>query len=234
MAIVTEKQHGEQLLKVANDYKAKGFEVIFQPQTEDLPDFMKNYRPDLLARRGEESVIVEVKSRSSLDSATAQYLSSLSREIKKHPGWTFQLVMINPEKIDNNSEAVYSWKLAEIEKKFANARQLIQYPEAAILYLWSLIEALLRLLAEKEEVSIREVNPSYLIKKLTVEGVIDRNEYQMLTNAFSLRNALAHGFTPLNLPSNSVEEFIKLTEQLLLYFQDRRSSADESGSNPNA
>lgn len=52
----------EELLKIAEQYRNQGYEVVFQPSPEDLPDFLKNFRPDLLARRENEAVIVEVKS----------------------------------------------------------------------------------------------------------------------------------------------------------------------------
>lgn len=51
---------------VAEDYRRRGYDVVEEPSLESLPDFLAGYQPDLIARRGKETVVVEVKSRKSL------------------------------------------------------------------------------------------------------------------------------------------------------------------------
>ena len=51
---------------IAEEYRSKGYEVIEQPSPEQLPAFLAGYHPDVLVQRGDEAIIVEVKSRSSL------------------------------------------------------------------------------------------------------------------------------------------------------------------------
>ncbi|MEG4076122.1 hypothetical protein QUA30_24270 [Microcoleus sp. Pol14C2] len=54
------------------------------------------------------------------------------------------------------------------------------------------------------------------MKQLTVEGgVISKSEYQLLMNALSLRNAIAHGFKTTQLTQNYVCELIEVTEKIL-------------------
>jgi hypothetical protein len=50
----------------------------------------------MIALRGDEAVVVEVKSRSSLGS---EYLSSLVKTIEQHQGWRLDLVLDNSEDI---------------------------------------------------------------------------------------------------------------------------------------
>ncbi len=96
------------------------------------------------------------------------------------------------------------------------ASQLLrQHPESAILYSWSLVEATLRLVAEKEGLSLRRFDPLYLVKQLAIEGVISQSEYQRLMDSLSLRNAVAHGFRTTPITQDSVDKLIKMTEQLL-------------------
>ena len=104
----------------------------------------------------------------------------------------------------------------EIESQLQVARQLItQHPESAILYSWSLVEATLRLIAQKEELTLQRFDPLYLVKQLAIEGVISKSEYQLLMNSLLLRNSIAHGFKTTQITQNSVYELIELTEQLL-------------------
>lgn len=206
----------ERLLKLAEEYREKGYEVFFHPNPEDLPDFLNHYRPDMIVRRGEENVVIEVKSRSSLNSSSNQYLGNLAQAVEKHPGWRFELVMTNPEDIMYSLKAEGSLQEHEIESQLQVARQLTtQHPESAILYSWSLAEATLRLITEKEELSLERFDPLYLVKQLATEGVISKSEYQLLMNALLLRNAIAHGFKTTQITQNYVSELIELTEQLL-------------------
>jgi hypothetical protein len=47
---------------IAEGYRNRGYEVSEGPSPAQLPDFLSGYRPDLLVRRGDEAIIVELKS----------------------------------------------------------------------------------------------------------------------------------------------------------------------------
>ena len=66
MSTLTVNIERERLLKLAQEYQEKGYEVSLHPNFNELPEFLRayRYRPDMIVRRGEESVIIEVKSRS--------------------------------------------------------------------------------------------------------------------------------------------------------------------------
>ncbi|WP_167407708.1 hypothetical protein [Nostoc flagelliforme] len=148
--------------------------------------------------------------------ASNQYLGNLAQAVEKHPGWRFELVMTNPEDTMYSLKAEASLQEREIESQLQLAKQLTtQHPELALLYSWSLVEATLRLIAQKEELSLERFDPRYLVKKLAIEGVISKSEYQLLMNALPLRNSIAHGFKTTQITQNSVYELIELTEQLL-------------------
>jgi hypothetical protein len=216
MATPTANLERERLLQLAEEYRNKGYDISFHPNPEDLPDFLKNYRPDMIVRRENEAVIIEVKSRRSLNSSSKQYLQNLAQSVEQHPGWRFELVMTNPEDAEYSPKAESSLQQSEIETRLQVARQLAaQHPESAILYSWSLVEATLRLVAEHEELSLQRLDSLYLVKQLVTEGVISRPEYQLLMDALSSRNAIAHGFKATQITQGSVNELIDVVEQLL-------------------
>jgi REase_AHJR-like len=216
MATLTTNLERERLLQLAEEYRNKGYEVFFHPDPEDLPDFLSGYRPDLMAKQRNESVIVEVKSRASLNSSSTPYLQNLAQVVEQHPGWRFELVMTNPEDAIYSSKAESSLQKPEIEARLPVARQLAtEYPESAMLYAWSLVEATLRLVAEHEGLSLQRFDPLYLVKKLVTEGIISRPEYQLFMNALLLRNAIAHGFKTTQFTQESVDELVDIAEQLL-------------------
>ncbi|HIK18279.1 MAG TPA: hypothetical protein IGS53_23745 [Leptolyngbyaceae cyanobacterium M33_DOE_097] len=216
MATPTANLERERLLQLAEEYRTKGYEISFQPNSENLPDFLRNYRPDLIAQREGEAVIIEVKSRNSLNSASGQYLQNLAQSVEQHPGWRFELVMINPEDADYFLKAKSSLQQPEIETGLQVARQLaVQHPEVAILYSWSLVEAILRLVVEHEGLSLQRLDPLYLVKQLVTEGIISRPQYQLLMDALSLRNVIAHGFKVSQITQETVNGLIDGAEQLL-------------------
>jgi hypothetical protein len=216
MAIATTNTERERLLQLAEDYRSKGYDVSFHPDSDDLPDFLKGYRPDLIARQGDECVIVEVKSRPSLSSSSTHYLRDLAQIVEQHPGWRFELVMANPEDTLCPLDAERSLQKSEIETSLQEARDLAaHHPESAILYVWGLAEATLRLVSEHEELGLQRLDSLYLVKQLVTEGIISRSEYQCLMNALSSRNAIAHGFKATQLTQEFVYELIDVTEKLL-------------------
>jgi len=216
MATTTIKLERERLLQLAEEYRSKGYEISLHPNPEDLPDFLKNYRPDMIVRRGDEAVIIEVKSRVSLDSSSRQYLQNLAQSVEQYPGWRFELVMTNLEDSEYSPQAENSLQQSEIETRLQVARHLAtQHPESAILYSWSLVEATLRLVAEHEGISLQRLDPLYLVKQLVTEGVISRSEYQLLMDALSLRNKISHGFNATQTTQEFVDKLINLAEELL-------------------
>ena len=76
----------ERASAIAAEYRRKGYEVIEEPSTEQLPDFLSGYQPDLIVRKGDEAIIVEVKTRSSL--AAYPQIRELARTLEGEPGWT--------------------------------------------------------------------------------------------------------------------------------------------------
>ena len=210
----TEQLERSRLLELVTEYRQKGYEVLLSPKPEELPDFLRSYRPDMIVSRGEEKVVIDVKSRPSI--ASAQYLQGLAQAVEEHPGWRVELVMTNPEDALYSAKVEGSLQEHEIKSQLQVARELtVHHPESAILYAWSLAEATLRLLANKEGLDLQRPEPLRLLKQLATEGVISKAEYQSLMNAFALRNAIAHGFKTTHLTPNVVLNLIEVTGQLL-------------------
>lgn len=133
-----EQLERERLLKLAEEYRQKGYEVLLSPKPEELPDFLKGYRLDMIVRRGEEAVVIEVKSRPSITSA--QYLQGLAQAVEEHPGWRVELVMTNPEDTPYSAKVEGYLTEHEIESQLQVARELaVQHPESAILYACGLL-----------------------------------------------------------------------------------------------
>jgi uncharacterized protein YutE (UPF0331/DUF86 family) len=211
----TSPEKEQLLLKLAESYRKAGDEVSLYPRVESLPSFLKDYDPDMIVHRGQESIVVSVQSREKLNLTSAR-LRDLVQAVEKQPGWRLEMIMTNSEDAAYTVNADRSLQISEVETGLQVLADLMDRSlESAILYAWSLAEATLRLVTEKEGLISRKFDSLYLIKQLATEGIISRDEYRVLMNARSLRNAIAHGFKASQLTPDAVHQLIEITQQLL-------------------
>ena len=217
MTRATANAETEKLLELAKEYRSRGYEVFFQPSKEETPDFLKGYRPDLIARQKNDSVVIQVlSSRTSKNPAVIQQFKNLARAIEQHSGWRLELVMTNPQDAEYLVDVKNSLQEEEIELRLETVSQLLdRNQDLAILYCWSLVEAAMRLVAEKEELDLRRFDSVYLAKLLATEGIVSQSEYQLLMDSLSFRNAIAHGFKTTEISSDLAYELVELTKRLL-------------------
>ena len=80
---------------IAEEYRSRDYEVINQPLPEQLPEYIAGYGPDMLVQKGDQAIIVEVKSRSSLTKDPR--IRELARLVQAKPHWNFELVFVGEE-----------------------------------------------------------------------------------------------------------------------------------------
>ena len=153
------------IIKIANEYRQKGYEVVIQPSSNDLPNFLSGYQPDVLAKNANESVIIEVISHSNL--SRKSQLSRIAEIVEAQPRWRFELVMTNPKGDTLISSESRLPSIDEVSKRLTRAKRFVKIAdyEAAIAIAWSAIEGLLRLIGEDEEIALNRQSSSYVIKK---------------------------------------------------------------------
>ena len=82
--------------KIVQEYRAQGYDVVLFPSEKDLPPFLRGFRPDLLAKKPQENVVVEFKRRDQL--REGKWVAEMARLLEKKKGWRFKLVLTGPEK----------------------------------------------------------------------------------------------------------------------------------------
>ena len=86
----------ETLERVAQRYRDEGYQVVVRPAAEQIPPFIADFEPDLIAIRGNESVIVEIKV-NRMDLSSDHQISHLAEIVNSRPGWRLDLVVLEPE-----------------------------------------------------------------------------------------------------------------------------------------
>jgi hypothetical protein len=80
---------------IAKRYERDGYAVTMEPPPSAIPFSLGNYRPDILASKGGENLLIEVKGSGAR--VDPQVYLSVDREVQRHPGWKFLLVTISDE-----------------------------------------------------------------------------------------------------------------------------------------
>lgn len=210
---ISEKQRAQ---AVAEDYRRQGYDVVEEPSPESLPDFLAGHRPDLIARRGNETVIVEVKSRRAL--ADDPQVRELARLLQGREHWSFELVVV-PEERPLAPEGTQPFTREDVLRGLEEAERLLElgFSEAAMLRAWATAEAALRIVAEEQGVELELHTPSYMLKRAVSDGIISREEYAFFMRAMEYRNVLIHGFSTASFDSTLVKELIILVKQMVGY-----------------
>lgn len=200
-------------MALAEEYRGRGYEVIVEPSGDQLPEFLAGYQPDLIARHGPETLVVEVKSRRSL--ASDKKVRELARRVRSHPGWSFELVLVGDD--TTTSDTGRSLQRSEILQGIGEAERVeaTGSTRAVLLVAWALAEAAVRLLMREQGVELQRLTPASVLKQAVGEGLITRSDYELMVRAMEHRNAVAHGFQPPEPEPSLHRELLQLTERLL-------------------
>ena len=211
--MVREATNAEYLLtrKRAEEYRSRGYEVSLEVPLDFLPGF----HADLIARKGDETRVIEVKTRSSL--ASMPQISELARIVDSKPGWSFELLLVGePEKVDS-PEGASAISGGMILQRIEEAEQALAsgLSEAAFLLAWSACEAATRELIALEGIADPGVPISaHVLDQAVYQGVISRGEYKTLAGFQKYRNAIVHGLNVDDFGDELVAELIETVRRM--------------------
>jgi uncharacterized protein YutE (UPF0331/DUF86 family) len=199
----------EFLRNVVAQLEEEGYEVFVQPQPPILPPFLKDFRPDAIARRNGKHLVVElVQTFGSLDKTLAAMASS----IRANPGWELRVIVVNPTRKPNalTQQPLEAIRLAadEVSKLIAT-----EHYRAALLMGWSTFEALARLTMPSD--FARPQSPGRLVQLLAQEGYVTPTEADALRGLADKRNVLIHGNVQTEVNKADIESFADILKNLL-------------------
>ncbi len=213
--------HDKKVEDAASELRNSGYSVMIDPLSSDMPFDLGNYRPDIVAKRNREGVIVDVKAshaRLSIDR-----FQEIAEEIGKHTGWKFVLVTLDDvdERIVPSVEGeLSSW--SELNNKLNTIDELFHGDlyEPGLLYLWGVIESMLRKRSFAEQLPIHRFPPAKLLNHMYSSGEISISEYDLLKELFTKRNKVAHGLAVV-LGKNELEKAATITRELLAKWREQ-------------
>ncbi len=186
----------------AREYAQQGYRVTRHPSRTERPDFLAEFEPDLIAYSAHENVVVEVRSRETLEGADD--LVALTIAVNAQPGWRIDLIVTNPREqpiVQKNTPLLAD---DEIQERIMVARQLLvlEQVEGAFVLAWSAIENFLRQFGETGTLPVDYLGAQTLLGDTYGLGLLSRQDYETLREALHQRNAIVYGYrTSTNLGS---------------------------------
>jgi hypothetical protein len=214
----------DELDRAAVKYSARGYEVLTDPKGPRVPEFLRGFTPDLVALGHNESVVVEVKTDSTIRD---HRLTALARTIDSRPEWRLELIMMSETPIDADGPDDVATKTtvrspaklssAALRRRRLVARQLVKdehFPEALLLF-WSVVEGALRLIARRRDIEFEKETPRGIAKQMTVLGYVSQKDFRLLEEVARARNALVHGREPVGVNEAVASRIDALSGELL-------------------
>ena len=198
--------------KTGEEYRNKGYTVLREAPLEFMTDFVA----DLVARKDDETIVIEVSTQAGL--ALNSRINELVETLRTKPGWSFELFLVGePEKLDSPPSAQLLDD-HEIQQRLDQAvRALVSgLAEAAFVTAWSALEAATRALIAEEVGANSDITMSgHVLDEAVFLGVISRSDYDDLRNMMKYRNAIVHGFSPSDFGNHMVTELIGRVKSIL-------------------
>lgn len=167
---------------VAKHYEQSGWMIVSPEDAVEHIDF----RPDLLLRKGDRHLVVEIKEEGFSGSRAIDIIKKMVELDNK---WSFEVKVIPREWGIQESEAGEAVVGARVH--IAERLRAEGHASEAFILFWTVVEATLRLLLGID--AKRIVDSSTLIREAYEEGVIVDADLRELQAALHIRNRLVHG-----------------------------------------
>lgn len=210
--------------QLGRHFKRKGYAVCIEPRGAQLPGFLREtgYMPDLIAESPDESVVIEVTSKDSVE--RLRELSSVSETIERERGWQFILVMTNAREPISPDFPVPLAEVGELQialDKLLDLYELCKneggrHSQAVLLLAWAIVEGVLRMYLYTGKGRKQQVrSPRSLVRDGVMFGFLEMEEGEFLNRMASARNRMAHGALGERVSVHDLERLVQLCRSML-------------------
>lgn len=190
--------------EVASSYEARGYSAERRPSLEE------DGQGDLLARRSDDVVLVEVK-RVPQGRADRVRLSTLAEHAARH-GWRFSVVLVRETGFDE----VEILDRDEVLRRLEDASRLDASSWIASIAAMAVFEAAARYaLTRSGHASTPRPGPLECIQALASRGLVTPEDEDALRRLLRTRNAAAHGMTAEPTPGGAVAKALDIARSLV-------------------
>jgi len=190
----------KELERIAQEYRDEGYAVVTHPDKDHLPGFAADFGVDLLATRGAEKVLVQVKkNRSELEADPR--IPKQAEITSSHSRWRYDLVLLEEDSpILRTARRTGEPTAEQIEQMLREAEMVLSVgsSRAAFLLAWAGLEAAMRRYAQRSGLEGKIGSSSgTLLRELYASGRISPDQFHLLEAARQIRTGVVHGLAPI-------------------------------------
>ncbi len=168
----------QEVNRIASEYRSEGYDTVTHPGSDRLPAFANDLGVDILAHRGDEMVLIQVKwDRSEVEAD--QRVQRLADAILANPPWRNDLVILqkddpikkairavgepSPDKIVEMLDSIDSLlKTCDSASHLPNLRNAIA--NSTLVMAWAALEAAMRHVCRNIELYMPKYTPGELLR----------------------------------------------------------------------
>ncbi len=202
--------------RVAQRYREEGYSVILRPQGEQIPPFIADFQPDLITVRGNERIVVEIKT-TRIDVSSDQQIVRLADVVNAQPGWRLDLVVLESETaIEKAAQGATEPSDEQLAGILKTADELADkgYSPYACVVAWGGLEAAMRRLRDEAEL-YGKTTPTELMRTLYGNGFLSREQFELLRDSYRIRSQVVHGLVPSGVDPELVRSVTATARYLL-------------------
>ncbi len=208
----------KELERIAQQYRNEGYAVLTHPGADHLPAFAADFGVDMLATRGDERLLVQVK-KDRADLEDAPNIPQQAEITNAQPGWRYDLVVLEQDNpVRRIARMAGEPTVEQIGQMLDEADRVLKVvtPRAAFALAWAGLEAAMRRTAQRSGLGGRiGTQPPILIRELYSSGRISPEEFRRLEAIRHLRTEIVHGLAPPAIDAGTVQSMIDLARRLL-------------------
>ena len=179
--------------KIAEDYQRRGYVVTVAPQTASMPFYLGNCRPDILAVKGRERLLIDVKLEGVRDVGACL---RLAKEVQKKTGW--RLLFATVPAVDTLENSAIDARGMDVDGLRARLGDIDASPwedrsaPLILTRLWVAYVAALRMFALQQGVEGSGDTDFDRLNMAYANGLISIEEYEAARALMALRDQAAH------------------------------------------
>jgi hypothetical protein len=212
----SDSQERREVHAIARRYRTEGYTVRLPGMGEQAPAFLGDIRPDLIAERDDDRVVVEVKRSDSVRGAND--VTDIAERVAREQGWRFELVALPPVTTTTFSPD------AAIDVLISRVRGAVDagLMDVAYVYASACLESLLLQLGLSHGLKVRDAGLKAVARQLAFEGILSSDLTRQIARVGERRDQLMHFASHPAPSSDEIEEALSLANQVL---QESHTSA---------
>ncbi|MFF6884622.1 hypothetical protein ACFY9F_15730 [Streptomyces sp. NPDC012421] len=209
-------QVAAKLRELVSSYESRGYSVV---PMADIPEDVAELGPDLVVRKGEETVVVELKGGSRPSgSEQAARLERMAEVLEHSRHWKLELQWLGAPPIERlpHAQAMGILRRALVVRRVDAS--------ASLLLAWSAVEValdrMIRIVEVKDsfpfppDIAARR-SPKQMVSLAQSLGLIPEDIYDVLLRSGEARNRIAHGFQGIPDVDSLADELLDAAERIV-------------------